>query len=230
MLDVQRKELKYLVDISEMTRLKIALGQVMIKDIHNGVNGYRVRSLYFDTLGDSDFEEKVDGYDKRQKIRMRIYDNAEIIKLELKAKESDMQRKYSLLLSRKEAENMMHADYGFLLERPEKIAHSIYIKLMTNCYRPKCIVEYDRLAFLKDTNDTRVTFDMNLRASESNLNLLDENLILYPVCSLGEITMEVKYNSFLFSYIKQMINRTDKSQISNSKYCRARKISKKGRF
>ncbi len=231
MLDVQRRELKYLVNTLEMTRIKNDLEKIMESDPHNGAEGYRVRSLYFDTLSDSDFEEKVDGYDKRQKIRIRVYDNqTQTIKLELKVKQLDMQRKYSLLLSKEEAESMIAGDYSFLLTRPEAIAQALYTKMVTCCYRPKCIVEYDRIAFMCDTNDIRVTFDRNLRATESNFNLLEENLVFYPICKQGETTMEVKYNGFLFSYIKQIISTLDKLQVSNSKYCRARMISKKGRF
>lgn len=231
MLEVQRRELKYLVNTLEMTRIRHQLAWIMDSDSHNGTKGYRVRSLYFDTMSDSDFEEKVDGYDKRQKIRIRIYDTQfRIIKLELKVKQMDVQRKYSLLLSREEAERMMQSDYSFLMERPESIAQAIYTKMVTGCYRPKCIVEYDRLAFIRGTNDTRITFDQNLRATETNLNLLEENLVFYPVCNPGEITMEVKYNGFLFSYLKQVISNIDKQQVSNSKYCRARMISKKGRY
>lgn len=231
MIDVHRKEFKYLVNIIEMTRLKGLLAQVMDKDEHNEKNGYCVRSLYFDTVFDSDFEDKVDGYDKRQKIRLRIYGNdSSIIKLELKEKESNLQRKRSLILSKEEAEKMIKVDYNFLMERPEKIAHSIYTKMVTRCYRPKCIVEYDRLAYLRKYNDTRVTFDMNLRATEADFNLFNENMVLYPVCNPGEITMEVKFNGFLFSYIKQAVSTADKTQVSNSKYCKARRISKQGRI
>lgn len=227
MLDVQRRELKYIVNVVEMTKLKFSLGQIMIRDPHNGLKGYRVRSLYFDTLYDSDFQEKIDGYDVRRKIRLRIYDeDSEIVKLEVKTKKGDSQRKYSLLLSRIESERMIAGDYTFLLERPEKIAQAIYTKMVTCCYRPKCIVEYDREAYIRDVNDIRITFDQNIRATESDFNLFNNKMILYPVAPSGEITMEVKYNRFLISYIKENISTVDKQQIANSKYCRARMITK----
>ncbi len=231
MLDVQRREIKYLVNVIEMTQLKKILCQTMTKDKHNGPGGYRVRSLYFDTMNDSDFNEKVEGYDKRQKIRLRVYDdNYASVKLEVKTKQRDFQRKYSLILSKEEATEIMQGNYSFLLTRPEPIAKAIYTKMSTCCYRPKCIVEYDREAYLVDSNDIRVTFDQNLRATEVNLDLFDDNLILYPVCKPSETTMEVKYSEFLFSYIKNTISKLDKQQISNSKYCRARKISKHGKL
>ena len=85
MLDVSRKELKYSLHPAEAARLKRRLSFVMQGDPHNGTTGYRVRSLYFDTIFDGDFEDKVNGLEKRQKVRLRIYNtDAEVIKLELK--------------------------------------------------------------------------------------------------------------------------------------------------
>ena len=231
MIEVSRKELKYLLSLDEVLRIKSKLQSVMKSDSHNGLNGYRVRSLYFDTLFDSDFEEKVAGYDKRQKIRLRIYgDTNSIIKLELKAKEGSFQKKSSLVLSREEAEKIISGDYTLLMERTEELAHRIYILMTSKMYRPKCIVEYDRWALIRNENDIRITFDSNLRATESNFDIFCDNLILYPVSSASEITMEVKYNGFLYTYIKNVISLCSRVHISNSKYCRARMITKKGRL
>ena len=72
MLDVTRTEVKYDIGLAEMADMKRRLGIFMEPDSHNGDRGYLVRSLYFDTLHDTDFEEKVEGYDGRQKIRLRV--------------------------------------------------------------------------------------------------------------------------------------------------------------
>ena len=219
MLDVSRKELKYIIPLREVYEIKQKLSSVMSQDAHGKGEGYRVRSLYFDTLFDNDFEDKVDGYDKRQKIRLRVYDtNTSTVKLELKQKDAGGQRKRSLSISRQEAQRMITGDYEFLLEHPEELAKSLYTFMITRSYRPKCVVEYDRLAYYRNENDIRITFDMNLRASESNFDIFDEDLILYPVAKPDEVTLEVKFN------------RADKMQVSNSKYCRARRISKRGRI
>lgn len=230
MIDVSRKEIKYLVGPADIVGLKKQLGPLMKSDAHNGDNGYRVRSLYFDTISDTDFEDKVDGYDNRQKVRMRIYDtDMNIIKLELKEKSGNAQRKRSLILSREEAERLINADYSCLMEREEKLAAWLYTFMTSRCYRPKCIVEYNRFAFYLDQNDTRVTFDTDLRASELDLNLLNKDMMLYPVSGIGEETLEVKYSGFLMSFIKNELMAYGRMQVSNSKYCRARKITKRGR-
>ncbi len=229
MLEVYRKELKYLVNQEEMMRLQVRLGAVMKKDSHTDRDGYLVRSLYFDSLFDMDFEEKLQGLDDRQKVRLRVYDpSGQSAKLELKEKSGSLQRKRSLVLTRDEAQQMVQGDYGFLLERKEPLAPWLYTFLMEHCYRPKCIVEYDRVAYMLDENNTRVTFDCRLRATEASVDLFDETMMLYPVADPAQITMEVKYDGFLFSYVKEELSLADKIQVSNSKYCRARMITKHG--
>ncbi len=230
MLDVTRTEVKYDIGPLEMADMKRRLGIFMACDPHNGEKGYLVRSLYFDTLRDADFEEKVEGYDERQKIRLRVYSaDAQTAKLEVKEKTGGFQRKRSLILNREESMRMTEGDYRFLSDRDEPLAKWLYAFLSARCYRPKWIVEYDLYAYITDQNDTRITFDQNLRASESNFDLFRNDLPLYPVSPPGLVTMEVKYTGFLFTYIKNELNRCDKAQVSNSKYCKARMISKRGR-
>ncbi len=230
MLDVTRTEKKYDIGLLEMADMRRRLGVFMDPDPHNGEKGYLVRSLYFDTLSDRDFEEKVEGYDERQKIRLRVYGaDAETAKLEVKEKTGGFQRKRSLILNREESARMIGGDYCFLTDREEPLANWLYAFLNVRCYRPKCMVEYDRFAFITEHNDTRITFDQNLRAGESNFDLFCREPVFYPVIPPGLVTMEVKYTGFLFTYIKNELSRCDKMQVSNSKYCRARMISKRGR-
>ncbi len=219
MLDVSRKELKYIVGVKEMYYLRERLDKIMSQDKNNGDIGYRVRSLYFDTFWDNDYYDKLDGVDNRQKVRMRIYNDSDsVIKLELKAKEGDFQRKRSLTLNRNEADRLIEGDYFFMLERPEPFAHGLFTFMTTRGYRPKCIVEYDRFAFIHDINETRITFDSRLRALESPTDFFNPDAFLYPVLDPAQTTMEVKYNGFLFSHIKKIINLADRPRVSNSKY------------
>ncbi|MCR5670921.1 MAG: polyphosphate polymerase domain-containing protein [Butyrivibrio sp.] len=227
MLDVSRKELKYMIGTGEVYYISKRLERIMDPDAHNRDEGYTVRSLYFDSYDDKDYMEKLDGLDNRRKIRMRIYDmNTNVIKLELKAKQGDFQRKRSLSLNPEEAQLMIDEDYGFLLERPEPFAHAMYTLLISQGYIPKCIVEYDRLAFMNDFNDIRITFDMRLRALEDPTEFLRGYSDCYPVADPSQTTMEVKYNGFLFSYIKQSLDIVDRPRISNSKYVRSRAFVK----
>ncbi len=230
MLDVFRREFKYGITEYEAAELRRRLPYVAAPDIHNGERGYLVRSLYFDTVFDTDFEAKLDGIDRRRKIRLRVYKpESESVKLELKQKEGGVQRKRSLTLSRTEAERLISGDYGCLLAREEPLARWLGTIMIAGCYLPRTIVEYDREAYCRDINDTRITFDSGLRATEASFDLFRSDLITYPVLYPGQLTLEVKYNRFLLSDIKDILGKVDRIQISNSKYCAARAITKRGR-
>jgi len=231
LLDVTRSEKKYLIPMITMMNLDRKLSIIMNEDSNNGINGYMVRSLYFDNLNDRDFEDKVDGLDNRQKIRLRIYDSkSEYCKLELKEKTGLSQRKRSLTINKVQAYSIINRDFSVLKSIDEPLAKWLYVFMTENCYYPKCIVEYRRKAFIHEANNTRITFDTDLRASELSYDIFNENLNLYPITNIGENTLEIKYDNFLFSHIKEVINDYNLFQISNSKYCRARMISKKGRY
>lgn len=227
MLEVNRKELKYQLNAAQVPAIRRRLSAFLLPDDHGGADGYAVRSLYFDTPADSDFLDKVDGIDCRQKIRLRIYGESGPVKLELKQKNGGFQRKRSIPVSREEAEALMAGSWEFLRQRQEPVAGTLY-RMLLGCYRPKCIVQYRRIALCAPENDLRVTFDCHLSASESNLDLFDFSAPLYPVEPPGAVTLEVKFNGFLFSNVKLALGSEIGSQVSNSKYCRARSISKHG--
>lgn len=228
MPEVNRRELKYRLNAAQVSAIRRRLSAFLLPDDHSGADGYSVRSLYFDTPADSDFWDKVDGIDCRQKIRLRIYGESGPVKLELKQKSGGFQRKRSIPVSRAEADALIAGNWGFLRHRQEPVAGTLYRMLLLGCYRPKCIVQYRRVALCAPENDIRVTFDCGLRASESNLDLFDYSAPLYPVEPPGAVTMEVKYSGFLFSNVKLALGWEIGPQISSSKYCRARSISKHG--
>ena len=59
MRDVLREEKKFLLNQAEALKLRNYLSNVVHTDLHNGSDGYQVRSLYFDSLSNRDFQEKV---------------------------------------------------------------------------------------------------------------------------------------------------------------------------
>lgn len=221
---VTRVEKKYEIDEFTATNLKAILSSTLTQDLHNLDDGYKVRSLYFDTVYNKDYFDKVDGLECRRKIRLRTYNpKSEFLKLELKEKDGQYQRKYSLTISKAVAKRIMHGEYKALKELDNQLADKLYDVMQTNLYKPKCIVEYKRSAFIVKENNTRITIDRELKASETNLDIFDENLNLNSVTN--KTILEVKYNNFLLSYVKQIIDISNKVQTSASKYCMSRCIS-----
>ena len=109
---VFREEKKYLIGMAEALQRSHLLGQVMREDPHNGVHGYRIRSLYFDTVYDEDYHEKLAGIETRRKIRLRCYDPAAgYAMLEMKQKQGASQLKRSLRVTREVAQRLITGDY-----------------------------------------------------------------------------------------------------------------------
>ena len=221
--EVYRQEKKYFMSLTDMQRLMGLLDQVMIQDPHNGAQGYAIRSLYFDSLDDRDYQEKVDGVELRRKIRLRIYSPAaDFAMLEMKQKQGTYQKKRSLRIARSHAEELVSGRYDSLLTYSDPFAAECYGMMHMWCYRPKTVVEYLRKAYIAKENKIRITFDHEIRASEACLDLFSPQLNLYPVLDGFNGVLEVKYNGFLLSYIKDLVSSANRSELSVSKYCLAR--------
>ena len=223
MNEVMRQEKKYLVCLSDMYRLSGLLSQVMLRDEHGDSQGYRIRSLYFDTLDEDDFYDKIEGGELRRKIRLRIYDpDADFAMLEMKQKQGAYQKKRSLRMRREDALQLTAGHYRVLLTYAEPFAAECYGLMNRMCYRPKTIVEYQRQAFIAKENRIRITLDHHIIATESCFDLFAPNLNMYPVLDPFNVVLEVKYNGFLLSYIKTAVSQANRSELSVSKYCLAR--------
>lgn len=195
----------------------------MSPDTNNGIDGYEVRSLYFDSIYDDDFFDKKEGLENRKKIRLRTYGHSsEIIKLEVKEKRGESQLKRSLIINKEEAEKMIRGDYRFLLLKDSDLSKDIYLEMTQKLYRPKTLIEYKREAYIMKSNDVRITFDTKLTSSEANFDIFSEEIPMNQI--YFETIMEVKYRDFLFEYIKKIIRGIDKKEVSVSKYVLGRRL------
>ena len=220
---VFRTERKYILNQIQTSGIFARLSMIMQGDPHNGTNAYMVRSLYFDTVFNDDYFDKMAGVERRRKIRLRIYDvNSPVAKLEIKEKQGTSQLKRSLTVTREEAIELQNGNYDVLRDRDEPLAGELYVLMTTKQYRPVCIVEYQRRAFMSPTNDIRITFDSKISSNEGNFSIFGDKLQNYPVFPMGKTILEVKYNGFLLSYIKDMISSLDCQESATSKYCMAR--------
>ena len=223
MNEVYRQEKKYFMTLAAMGALSAQLERVMIQDSHNGPRGYSIRSLYFDTLDEEDYATKLDGMELRRKIRLRIYHPDDpFAMLEMKQKQGSYQKKRSLRIGRADAAELAAGRCHSLLKYADPFAAECYALMHMKCYRPKTVVEYRRKAFIAKENKIRITFDQDIRATETCMDLFSPQLNLYPVLDPFNGVLEVKYNGFLLSYIKNLVNQAGRSELSVSKYCLAR--------
>lgn len=231
MRDVLREEKKFLLNQAEALALREHMRCVVHADKHNGADGYPVRSLYFDSIDERDFQEKENGVELRRKLRLRVYSpEADFALFEMKQKQGPYQRKRSLRLSRAEAQALIGGDQSVLLRSGSDFGKECYTMMQTWAYRPKTVVEYDRFAFISAENSIRITFDSGIRANECCFDVFDPQLALNSVLSPFAVVLEVKYNGFLLSYIKDMLLPVQQSELSVSKYCMARQVGCKYQF
>ena len=86
-LSVSRKEVKYLLSLPDRLYLLDALDRLLTPDAYGGYNGYTVRSVYFDSIVNEDYEDKRNHADEKKRIRVRVYHpDDKVAKFELKRK------------------------------------------------------------------------------------------------------------------------------------------------
>lgn len=223
MEEVFRKEYKYQILKSDFYRIKKHLEVLMKRDIHSGIDGYMVRSLYFDSIYDTDLYDNLDGLMEKRKIRLRIYSlDEDTVKLEYKCKSGSDGKKYLLRITRNQSEKMIKSDYHFLTELNHPLADTLYHRLQVGAYIPKTVVEYQRLAYIYPASDVRITFDTGMRATGTPFGFFSKELAYYPLYSTDRGVLEIKYNDFLPYPIKNIIESVNQLPVANSKYVQAR--------
>ena len=162
---LKRQEYKYFISQNEIHILRRSLKKFMkIDENSNKINSsYTVTSLYFDTPYESNFNEKVDGIISREKFRIRKYSTSDIIKFESKKKNENVILKQSEKIDVNYSEKIINGNYDFFDKKISKFLKHSFVKLRSNCYKAKNIVEYDREAYTLPYGNTRITIDKNLR-------------------------------------------------------------------
>jgi hypothetical protein len=135
-----------------------------------------------------------------------------------------------LALDKSESQRLINGDYSVLLKPDSAFAAECFGLMSMRCYVPKAVVMYKRKVFIAHENDIRITFDHNIKGSESNFDIFSNDLAGNMIFDPFLVVMEVKFNGFLLSYIKDIINEVNASEIAVSKYCLGRTISKEYLF
>lgn len=220
-----RKEIKYIIPLQKAMSIKKSLDNLLPKDMYNENGIYTVKSLYFDSVNNTDFSEKIMGTESRKKVRLRTYnENDSLCKMELKEKTGDWQQKQGFLISKPDAEGLLYGNFSVLKNYfgHNETSIKIYSIVMLGRYRPVVLIRYDRIAYQYPMYDTRITLDMNIGASESNLNLFSKWCNGTPVMHEKAI-LEIKYSGKLMGFISSVLGQFGLTQGAYSKYCSARR-------
>ena len=224
-LDVRREENKYLLSFVEAEKLQKKLIKVLNIDSNSKKGEYKIRSLYFDSINNIDYNDKLCGREDRKKIRIRVYNpKSNKCKLEIKKKHGNLQNKISLWIKKEDAIKLINGEYNALYNYfDNEDAKYIYSVMTLGCYRPKVLIEYKRIAYIFNEFNTRLTFDFDIKSSESNFNIFDEEINYLNILN-EDIILEVKYNEKLLEFISKILKDFNLKNISYSKYLYSRKI------
>lgn len=201
-----RHELKYLINEGDAALIAQRLRSFMNMDPHAENGRYHVRSLYFDDYWDSAYEEKMGGFSRREKCRIRVYDrNDSMIRLEFKGKQGSYIAKRSAKLTARELEQIWNGRCEELLRRDDPVCRHFYEQYVSRVMRPKVYVDYEREPYVLQEGDVRITFDRNVRGAYPGFPMFHEGLVFHNALETGKLVMEVKYTEFLPQIVRQML-------------------------
>ena len=218
-----RHEWKHVITPADKAEIMARLRVFCSPDEHYGDESYRIRSLYFDNVYDKALAERLDGHLRREKFRIRYYNNDDsYIMLEKKSKFNQLCGKESFRLTRQEVERLLAGDASWLLEKESSLCSEFYSKIRSQMLRPKVIVDYSRRAFVYGPGNTRITIDEDVRTGLSSLDFFNPELVLVPADVRRPIILEVKYDEYMPDLIRQAVQLKDRRTTNFSKYAAAR--------
>lgn len=221
---VNRRELKYPIGEKDYYKINSLFNKILTPDKNNGEYGYKIRSLYFDSINNDDYFAKISGDEVRKKIRLRIYDTkTDKVKLEIKRKINISQIKETTTISKEDAIRLINKDYSVLLKYDE-IAHSAYNIMTLGQYQPVVLIDYNRRAYIHNENNIRVTLDSDIRSNEFDFNMFSDDVVMIPAFDHYNALLEVKFDGELFCWISQALVELDTTNCSISKYCSGRRF------
>lgn len=217
-----RHEWKHEINYTDLLTLRSRLTAVMTAD-KNAVGGvYEIRSLYLDNLQDKALQEKINGVNFREKFRVRYYNgNTSFVLLEKKSKINGLCSKKQAELSTEEAHAIATCDLNILGKSEKPLILELCMKMRTQGLQPKTIVDYTREAFVYTPGNVRVTLDYNLRTGLGNTDFLNPNCITIPAGD-APIILEIKWDEFLPSIIRDVIQLDGRHSSAFSKYAACR--------
>lgn len=202
--------------------LRMRLAAVMQRDSHAVDGKYEIRSLYFDTPSDRALREKLDGVNRREKFRIRLYNyDTSVIFLEKKSKWNNLCSKESTELTEEEVQRLLRGEIMWMKNTDRVLCRELYAKMVGQGLRPKTIVDYTREPFVFAPGNVRVTLDYAIHTGLQCTDFLNPQAVTVPA---GEdrILLEVKWDEYLPDIIREAVSLESRRAGAFSKYAQCR--------
>jgi len=217
-----RHEWKHEINYTDLLVLRQRLQAVMQPDPHAVGGSYFIRSLYFDNLADKALREKIDGVNRREKFRIRYYNHdTSLIHLEKKSKWNGLGNKQGAVLTAQESQAIVDGDWEWMLDSGKPLVQELYSKMRSQGLRPKTIVDYTREPFIYAPGNVRVTLDYDIRTGLNCTDFLNPDCVTIPAGN-SPIILEVKWDEYLPSVIRDIVQLDGRHTAAFSKYAACR--------
>jgi len=217
-LNFSRFEYKYLLPVFVAESVIARMAILMKPDFFNSSGPYIVRSLYFDSPDLQFYREKIEGDFVRKKIRLRSYgeDLKDPIYFEVKNKFADRICKDRFLINSDDYHNAVFSKPRFLLSQENKsVCRDVWYLWHYYNLSPRAVVKYERLSFIDELSECKVSFDKNIRVKQAS-GLFEKNLMFSKI--KDSVIMEIKFNCLIPRDIIDVIREYSLERISISKY------------
>lgn len=169
-LDNLRKEIKFLFPRHQLAHYRNLIQQLSWTE---AFPMRTVNSIYFDTIENDFLFDSINGLSKREKIRLRYYNNYSDIHFERKIKNDIYGFKIQKLNP-----NLTTIDNNSLsqiaLDVSDWVGHKVF---------PSSYIKYERYYYNNLNNNIRITFDLNLQTKDLQ-NFEHRNLKNYCICEI----------------------------------------------
>lgn len=217
-----RHEIKHIISPGDAAAVCANMRAIAQLDPHAQKNGfYHIRSLYFDDPADTALREKLDGVGERRKFRIRYYDqDLSYIMLECKMKRDGVGCKPQQQLTLEETQRILSGDIEWLPAHGSPLLTMLYAEMKMRRYRPRTVVAYRRIPYIYSMGNVRVTIDWDIRTGSPG-SFLNPNGLTLPIEDNATL-LEVKWNEYLPSIVRQATALKSRTPSAFSKYAACR--------
>lgn len=221
-----RYEIKYMLNHTDALALKQQLSCFLSKDKNASSEdgSYIITSLYFDTLDNLAFYEKMNGVLNRSKYRIRYYnDNYDFVRLEKKMKHNNMTAKKQVKISKEVADCLIKGEYERIRTTNPLLLEFLGAMRIEHLV-PSVVVRYRRTAFIHPVSDVRITFDAMIQSGVYQSDLWMQENGGYSILDDELEVLEVKYNEYLPSSIAGILSTVPLRREAVSKFARCANV------
>lgn len=215
-----RHEHKIAMNTADCYLLRQKLKHVMKLDLHAGPNGtYFIRSVYFDNFDNKVLTEKKEGFFRRDKYRVRLYDFVSgKLYLEKKSKRDNLTFKQKCSITAEEYERIRLGQLAWMQDDERALVRELFLQMNLLQLKPITVVDYVREVYVYEPGNVRVTFDSSVKTSFRSEDLLNPDLAMIPALDPNQVIVEVKYDQYLPDVIRFFLQINDRRKEAFSKY------------